>query len=1418
MEPSNVVPLLSGPALVKSVDASGRGRLLDEPALAFALRSALFGDARRDLQRALRPHPEATLRQLLDPVATGAPEPLHELHRSKMLAVVLGAVREFLASDAPTPTDVEARAKIPPPPSEPGELEAWLRATKMGPGATSPAGELLFFWAPSYLAAKMPRTTSLWSLATGGRPPLLTEPERELIQRCALGLLHAKALGGVVAPLSPDAIAPEAAAPLAHPGLEPLERALVQAYRELSRAHRGAPSRPPRFALTFTDDPLVFRWEGHYERERHHVTIDASDLSRPLAAYCSYRERDCDHPRAALADLVAWLHREPNPAHQTVVEVLTRPPWWRALRHLDDLAALASNHEKKQLEPVRITWRLSLFYGGLLLEPTLHRPTKKGGWSAGSRTKVEDLKRELPRLRFPNAERVLEVLVSERAPSCSDDRAARALLLLAGDPDLHLIDRLDAPLSVRKGALQVELAVRGGRLRPGATLDGVPIDEVVCGPAVDPDTARAEAEGRTRSQSVDFARAGRYLALLDHGGNTCTLAELTETQARLLDGIRGLDRLPEGALADLAPRLSALERHLPLKLPPELEGARVEADLRHLLRLTPQADGSLAVEVFVRPLGQGPVRFPGEEPRRLCGEVDGRRAHAIRDLAGELSRAQALLGELKLDAGEGLRRLLQGDAALDLLAALESRPDVVVEWPKQAQPVKILGRAQPGSLKVKLEAKRDWFGLEGTVQVGEDEIALAALLDAVRRGSRYVEVGQGRYAQIADELRARLKKASEVVFAGRGGLEVSLAGSDALADLLDAAGETSACVEWQKLVERMKAARSFDPPLPRGLNAELRAYQVAGFRWLMRMAHWGVGACLADDMGLGKTVQALAALLARRDRGPALVVAPTSVGFNWVRECERFTPGLRPVVFREGDRAATLKELGPGDLLVCSYGLLLRHAEDLQGVHFGTLVLDEAQAIKNPATKRARAARDLDAEWRVGLTGTPMENHLGELWSLLRVLTPGLLGSWEQFRDRFATPIERHKDPARREALAKVVRPFILRRGKAQVAPELPPRTELRRAVTLSAAERRLYEEARMAAVADLSGAAGGEAADKRFAVLAALTRLRQLACNPKLYDPGSKVPSSKLKALVELVGELREEGHRALVFSQFTSHLALVREALEEEGVKLLYLDGQTPEAERAKRVDAFQRGEGEAFLISLKAGGTGLNLTGADYVIHLDPWWNPAVEDQASDRAHRIGQTRPVTVYRLVSTGTIEEAILSLHEEKRDLVSGVLGGTGAAAKLSTEELLALIRAGEGAPETTEGEEDEEEADEAEEVTSRKRERAGNGQPSAVKGTETSTLRSGVEVAAPDGELGEKQHPEVWAQRFADWLLQASEVAGSTAKAYGGTFSRQVEGRIGELPEKCTAAELAQAVAALDGAPKMLKAALSQFRRWRGL
>jgi SNF2 family DNA or RNA helicase len=429
-------------------------------------------------------------------------------------------------------------------------------------------------------------------------------------------------------------------------------------------------------------------------------------------------------------------------------------------------------------------------------------------------------------------------------------------------------------------------------------------------------------------------------------------------------------------------------------------------------------------------------------------------------------------------------------------------------------------------------------------------------------------------------------------------------------------------------------------------------------------------------MGLGKTLQSLALILNRASAGPTLILAPTSVCTNWIGEVEKFAPTLTIVQLSALDRQETLDGLKPRDLLVCSYGLLQQEevGEMLANVMWETIVLDEAQAIKNAATKRSQAAMRLQGNFKLLTTGTPIENHLGELWNLFQFINPGLLGSLDNFNQKFANPIERLQEHDARLRLKKLIQPFILRRTKAQVLAELPARTEIVLHVQLSKEEKLFYEALRREALEKLTNSEAN-AGQKHLQVLAEIMRLRRACCHTKLVKPEINLPSSKLELFGETVTELLDNGHKALVFSQFVDHLSIVRAYLDEQKITYQYLDGSTPAKERKKRVDAFQAGEGDVFLISLKAGGTGLNLTAADYVIHLDPWWNPAVEDQASDRAHRIGQLRPVTIYRLVAKDTIEDKIVALHQHKRDLANSLLEGTEMSGRISTDDLLKLIR-----------------------------------------------------------------------------------------------------------------------------------------------
>jgi superfamily II DNA or RNA helicase len=700
-----------------------------------------------------------------------------------------------------------------------------------------------------------------------------------------------------------------------------------------------------------------------------------------------------------------------------------------------------------------------------------------------------------------------------------------------------------------------------------------------------------------------------------------------------------------------------------------------------VLQIQPAGDG-LKVTMVTRPFGpDGPFYHAGLGGASVLATIDGVRQRAHRDLEAERARADALSAELALLEGRtsGAHEWAIEDAgsALEFLLRLGRRePAIPVEWP-EGQRMSVRREVSASQLSLKIARSRDWFQIDGEVKV-DDELVLdmrdlLARLD--RSHGRFARLADGSFLALTEQFRQQLDRLNGVSEDHGKGRRIPVLASAAARELAEDAGALKADKEWKGFVQRLNAAERLEPALPSTLQADLRDYQLEGFRWMSRLAFWGAGACLADDMGLGKTVQAIAVLLAQAPEGPCLVVAPTSVCHNWENELARFAPSLTIRRFgAAAGRGEILAGLKAMDVLVTSYGLLHQEADGLAEIDWRTAVFDEAQAMKNAETRRAQAAQRLKAHFRVALTGTPIENYLDELWSLFAVVNPGLLGSRESFSRRFATPIERNRDPNALQSLRALVRPFMLRRTKSAVLSELPPRTEVTLEIDLPDDERAFYEALRQRALETLAtlGDAGGA---NRIHILAEITKLRRACCHPGLIDPATSLPGAKLDAFLELVDDLIRNKHKALVFSQFVGQLERVREALIARGIAHQYLDGGTPASEREKRVAAFQAGQGDVFLISLKAGGTGLNLTAADYVIHLDPWWNPAVEDQASDRAHRIGQQRPVTVYRLIVRDSIEEKILALHRSKRDLASDLLEGTEVSGKLSEDDLLNLIR-----------------------------------------------------------------------------------------------------------------------------------------------
>ena len=1055
-----------------------------------------------------------------------------------------------------------------------------------------------------------------------------------------------------------DGLAAEAVtrSPPTHPTLARLWTKLVELRRTVRR--HAVPRANTGGVLLFDSATATLQWHEPVKLARDPLTftqvpVIATLRSVPaLELACACKLAACAHGLSLIdAAFDLMLDRDRHAEVVMIAEELLRPAWQRALAEL--------SIEPKPPSEIEVWWRVELVMRTFTVTPLVKRRLKTGKLSAGTRIPADRLLYE-----HHGALSEQDTRIAEHLASWSEDRRstypARAFAALVGHPRV-LTDDGD-PIAIERVQLGFTALQAGDQIR------------------LEPAVGGARFSPRLLAPLLQAFRPGEPLIVVEPEHRRCRLIEVGDDARRMWHVLaKHGDTFPPESHTALLDRLAALDARMPIAVPPELMGDRLtEAPIIVArLRLSPEA--TLELEPFVRVAPGAPIYPPSVGPRDVMIVRDGRRGYVRRDLEREHELVRSLLARLPLESAEEGPPLCFGladpDAALAVVAAVQQPPPgLEAEWVDDAPT--IVSSGGPASLRVQIDHDRDWFGISGQLEVDHGKLELAVLLDAARRQQRFVRIDANRWLELTSALQQRLVALSDQTFVTRDHLELSSGAVPVLRELSDAGVHVETPPLWKLMTERLAAAAKLRPKPPATLRATLRPYQIEGHAWLSRLAAWGAGACLADDMGLGKTVQAIAVLLDRAKLGPAIVLAPTSVSLNWVDELRRFAPGLRPVLYSEvADRDACLATLGKKDVLIVSYGLLVRDAAALAKRTFGTLVVDEAQAVKNPRTHRARAARGLDAAFRFALSGTPLENHLGELWSLFSIVFPGLLGSWEQFRTRFAVPIERDRDSSAREALSRLLRPFLLRRTKQEVAPELPSRTEIEVPVALSTEELELYDTARLAAIAHLDGSKSRVRDERhRFQVLAALTRLRLLASHPKLYDAESSVASSKMQRLRELLDELREAGHRTLVFSQFTSHLALVRDELDRGGFESLYLDGATPAATRAELIRRFQSGEAEVFLISLKAGGTGINLTAADYVIHLDPWWNPAVEDQATDRAHRIGQTKPVTVYRLIARGTVEEKILAMHSDKRALVAGVLEGTDVAARLTTGDLLALL------------------------------------------------------------------------------------------------------------------------------------------------
>ncbi len=926
--------------------------------------------------------------------------------------------------------------------------------------------------------------------------------------------------------------------------------------------------------------------------------------------------------------------------------------WERTLKTLSAFGKARSVSATRKTQQKRLAWVIDIRGEGIT--PVAQILNKSGNWTGGRAVALKRLKNGLPFMEEQDYQVASQVREYHHYYGAREYELPfeKAIPLLVGHPLLFQTGATELPLELVAGTpeLLVQETAKGYQIKFPYQLKS---DSSVV----------LQKETPTRYRVISFSQEQLdLLGAVEQKSVTIPLA--------------GKEKLTQ-ALENLSPIISITsplgigEEDLP-EVPPS---TRIHA---HLL---PLGEG-LRLELLVRPLGDGgPYTQPGRGSTLWIGEVDQERKRTKRSLKKEQQEynrvlAQApLLSEWPHEQGEW--RFEAPEDCLEILQELQELGEQVqVEWP-EGQKLKLSRLVDFENLALRIKRHRDWFQVEGELRLSDEQtLSLQVLLNHLKqRRGRFVPIGDQEFLTLTDQFRKRLEELD--AFTERSGNQLRLPdfAAPALEDWVESVGALEADPSWKERLNKLRDAQSLNPAVPSTLRAQLRDYQQEGFTWLTRLAHWDAGACLADDMGLGKTVQAIASMLERAPQGPALVLAPASVAINWTREIEKFAPTLRPVLLASENRQQVVQEAGAFDVIISSYGLLPQETETLCSRRWRTLVLDEAQAIKNAATKRSQSVMKLEADFRIATTGTPLENHLGELWNLFRFLNPGLLGSRERFQERFAGPIERDHDAETRQRLRKLIRPFILRRLKHEVLDELPPKTEIVLTVELSPEERVFYEALRQKALEDLENTSQQPPGARNLQILAEITRLRRACCHPKLVLPETRLPGSKLTLFQEVLGELLANRHKVLVFSQFVAHLDILREHLQQHSIAYQYLDGSTPQKQRQQAIDAFQKGEGEVFLISLKAGGTGLNLTAADYVIHMDPWWNPAVEDQASDRAHRMGQERPVTIYRLVTQGTIEEQIVSLHHEKRDLANSLLEGSDRLHRLSPEALLQLLK-----------------------------------------------------------------------------------------------------------------------------------------------
>ena len=897
--------------------------------------------------------------------------------------------------------------------------------------------------------------------------------------------------------------------------------------------------------------------------------------------------------------------------HKNLEQLLSTPRWSRQLMELDK--ALTREPFEKQLG-----WRVKILKNqGFSIEPIFCSRSKEGEWKQ-KKIEVDAL---LPEVGIPHStlniedQNRLRLLWPEEQdlPKNISNRHRQALIHMAiatlNDRSLFFLGaRSKEPATIQKSTISITGSPKNGMIQFSILCSDIKIE------------------------NHEFA------SLLNHrvaGGiwilpikNTLHIIELPLKKQRLIKKLTKLS-IPLEAYDSFCQRIPNIGQIVDISLSKDLEGTSFPTNSAPIFQLELKSSNKMEVTAIVRPIHV--AYTAGQGISKIYDYHNGKQVVGERDFSAELQLLSKAITALSLQKNQQRWFITDPDTIIRLFDALKEK-HYRVEWIGCS-----ITEVKSQHLKTKISVISQGFTIEGNISL-DGEVPLQNLLVAVRENRPFINIEGAKWLMLSSELRRRLLSLADAIQPKQNQLFLSQQHIPVVEQLLP---DTEKPTEWIEKAQKMKNPTG--APILKHFHTKLRPYQEKGYHWLHHLSQWAPGACLADDMGLGKTIQTLAFLSTRS--GPFLIVGPTSLASNWYYETRKFCPKLNPSVYRGTQRKNILLNLPPNSVIITSYSILTRDIEELQKVKFSIFVLDEAQAIKNPQTARSQSAQKIHADFVLTLTGTPIENHLTDLWSLFRVSNPGLLGSQAQFFKRFIKE-------NRRAALAQILSPFLLRRLKSQVASDLPERIEIEDYIDLSLAERDIYNKAHLSLISKLNF----QNPEKRFQMLAALTKLRQIACHPRLVDSSFIGQSSKIERCIDLLLQMKAMNRNVLIFSQFVQLLKLLRERLQQEQISFCYLDGSLSLEKREEQVQIFQQGKHNCFLISLKAGGSGLNLTTASEVILLDPWWNPAVEAQAADRSHRIGQKKQVSIYRLISRNTIEASILQLHRQKRDVAAHLL------------------------------------------------------------------------------------------------------------------------------------------------------------------